>query len=192
MDYSLLVQKASQIEDSKGEGSLSNNGLGVSNSDRLYAMPNLQFVCSGNITGFLLGVDIRIDSERDKHLKVGLLNVLSSNRYSKVDGSFRNITLSADNFSTSGLIYYELSDPIKYDSNQILGVEQPDTRKSIVRLYYEKNNDQNIHGIRFIRNNIYRKRNSWSINKARVLLHPQTSQEFCELFNSNLIIIKIK
>ena len=171
MDYSLLVQKASQIEDSKGEGSLSNKGLGVSRSDRLYAMPNLTFLCSGNITGFLLGVDIRIDSGRNKYLRVGLLNVLSSTQYSKVDGSFRNITLSADNFSTSGLIYYELSDPIKYDSNQILGVEQPATDESIVRLYYEDYNDQDIHRIRFSN---YRKR-SGSINNARVLLHPRTS-----------------
>ena len=171
MDYSLLVRKASQIKNSEGEGSLSNNGLGNSNSKRLYAMPNLQFVCSGNITGFLLGADVRIDSGRDEHLRVGLLEVLNSNRYSKVDGSFRRITLSADNFSTSGLIYYELSDPITYDSNQVLGVEQPDTDESIVRLYYENFNDQDIHRIRF---NNYRK-SGGGIDNARVLLHPRTS-----------------
>ena len=171
MDYSLLAQKTSQIEDSKGEGNLSNNGLGVSKSDTLYAMPNLQFVCSGNITGFLLGADIRIDSGRDKYLRVGLLNVLKKGVYSEVVGSFRSISLSADNFSTSGLIYYELSDPIKYESNQILGVEQTAIDESIVRLYYEKNNDQDIHRIGF---SDYKQR-SGGIDNARVLLHPRTS-----------------
>ena len=172
MDYSLLVQKASQIENFKGKGSLSDKRLGVSSYDRLYAMPNLTFVCSGNITGFLLGVNIRIDSGRDEHLRVGLLNISSSNQYSEVDGSFRSITISADNFSTSGLIYYELSDPIKYNSNQILGVEQPATGESIVRLYYEDFHGQDIHRIRF---SDYRKSDWGSINNARVLLHPQTS-----------------
>ena len=172
MDYSLLVQKASQIKDSEGKGSLSDKGLGNSKSKRLYAMPNLRFVCSGNITGFLLGVDVRIDSGRDKYLRVGLLNVLKKDEYSEVDGSFRSITLSADNFSTSGLIYYELSDPINYDSDQILGVEQPDTDESIVRLYYEKNDDQDIHRIKF---KDYKKHNKGSIDNARVLLHPRTS-----------------
>ena len=171
MDYSLLVQKASQIENSEGKGSLSDKRLGVSSFDTLYAMPNLRFMCSGNITGFLLGVDVRIDSGRNKYLRVGLLNVLSSNWYSKVDGSFRNITLSADNFSTSGLIYYELSDPIKYDSNQILGVEQPDTRKSIVRLYYEDFQGQDIHGFIFGSYKTF----VFTMYNARILLHPRTS-----------------
>ena len=172
MDYSLLVQKSSQIEESEGKGSLSDKGLGVSFFDRLYAMPNLRFVCSGNITGFLLGVDVRIDFGRNKYLRVGLLNVSSSTQYSEVDGSFRSITLSADNFSTSGLIYYELSDPIKYDSNQILGVEQPATVRSIVRLYYEDFTGQTIHRISL---SDYKKQSDGSINSARVLLHPQTS-----------------
>ena len=171
MDYSLLVQKASQIKDSEGKGSLSDKGLGNSDSKTLYAMPDLQFACSGNITGFLLGADVRIDSGRNKYLRVGLLNVLKKNQYSEVDGSFRSITISADNFSTSGLIFYELSNPIKYDSSQILGIEQPATKRSVVRLYYEDFNDQNIHRIKF---SDYKKRNG-GIDKARVLLHPRTS-----------------
>ena len=153
MDYSLLVKKASQISMNGGKGSLSDNGLGSSDSGTLYAMPSLKFSCSGQITGFLLGADVRIDSKRDAYPSVGLLNVVSGlglTGYSIVADSFRSINISAEDFSTVGVFHYELSSPINYAANQIIGIYQPKIENSTVRLYYEDYAGQNILSIRHV------------------------------------------
>ena len=152
MDYSLLVQKASQIPMTGGKGSLSDKGLGSSDSGTLYAMPSLTFTCPGQITGFLLGADVRIDSKRDAYPSVGLLNVhtIGVTTYSIVAGSFRSINISAEDFSTVGVFQYELSSPINYIANQILGIYQPNIENSTVRLYYEDYEGQNILSIQYV------------------------------------------
>ena len=170
MDYDLLMQKASQINVTDGIGHLSNNGLGSSDSSRLYAMPSLKFLCSGNITGFLFAADVRIDSGRSKYASVRLFNVLDNNTYSDVDGTTRPINVHADYFSTSGVFKYVLPNPITYNAGQILGAQQPNSDESIVRLYYEDFDGQDIHRIRFIG----RQKHS-QIPNSRILLRPLTS-----------------
>ena len=60
MDYELLVKKSTQIgqnSDNHAHVQLLNNMSEVG----YYIMPNLTFTCAGNITGFLLGVDVRMN-----------------------------------------------------------------------------------------------------------------------------------
>ena len=174
MDYNLLVQKASQIPVTGGEGSLSDKGLGSSDSGTMYAMPSLTFSCSGTITGFLLGADVRIDSQRDTYPSVCLLNmftILGQTRYSIVADSFRSINVSPEDFSTVGVFQYQLSSPIDYTDNQILGIYQPDIGSSKVRLYYEDCAGQDILIIEpALIPGIYLEVNQEA--NARLLLHP--------------------
>ena len=176
MDYDLLVQKASQIPVTGGKGSLSDKGLGSSDSGTLYAMPSLKFSCSGQITGFLLGADIRIDSQRDVYPSVGLLNVhtpFDVTRYSIVADSICSINISAEDFSTVGVFHYELSSPIDYAANQIFGIYQPDIGSSKMRLYYEDYAGQDILIIEpALIPGIYKEVNQEA--DARLLLHPVT------------------
>ena len=62
-------------------------------------MPDLKFTCSGVITGFLLGVDIRTDGNRTLYPRIQLFTTESnSNNYSLVVGSERDIELNAARF----------------------------------------------------------------------------------------------
>ena len=172
MDYELLKQKASQIPDSGGDaGSLSNNGLGdpVFSSD--YAMPSLQFTCSGVITGFLLGVDIRIDGPNALYPRIRLLTV-SGNSYTLVSGSEREININADDFSTSGLYNYTLSVPLQFSSGQILGAYHPASTASRVTLYYQTLTGQNIY-----RTGVHDLEGSDALD-SRLLVYPLTGTVF--------------
>ena len=141
MDYELLKQKASQIPNFGGDaGSLSNKGLGDSVFSSDYAMPNLQFTCSGVITGFLLGVDIRIHGPNALYPRIRLL---SGNSYSLV--SEREININAADFSTSGFYNYTLSETLQFSSGQILGAYHPASTASRVTLYYQTLTGQNIY-----------------------------------------------
>ncbi len=159
MDYELLKQKASQIPDSEGDaGSLSNTGLGSG----YYAMPSLQFTCSGVITGFLLGADIRIDGNRAQYPTI----ILRTSSYTLVSGSERVININADDFSTSGLYNYTLSVPLQFSNGQILGAYHPASTASRVTLYYQTLTGQNIFKYKWFQ--FYRVSNSGS----RLLVYP--------------------
>ncbi len=158
MDYELLKQKASQIPDSEGDaGSLSNTGLGFSQS-RYYAMPSLRFTCSGVITGFLLGVDIRTDGNYAQYPTISLRT--NPWPYTIVPESERVININADDFSTSGLYNYTLSVPLQFNEGQILGAYHP---ASTATLYYQTLTGQNI---------IYNL--FWTISNSRLLAYPLT------------------
>ena len=135
MDYELLKQKASQIPNQ--EGSAGNLSLARLGNNREYVMPSLNFTCSGVITGFLLGVDIRIDGNRAQFPIIRLLStVTGSSSYTLVSGSEREIILNADNFSTSGLYNYTLPVPLQFNDGQILGAQQLANSVSRVKIYY--------------------------------------------------------
>ena len=57
MDYDLVVEKAEQID---GDDNLHDQLEGGRN----WIMPSLEFTCSGTITGFLLGVDVRTETNQ--------------------------------------------------------------------------------------------------------------------------------
>ena len=174
MDYELLKQKASQIPNQGGSAGSALSRLTM-NTDREYVMPSLKFTCSGVITGFLLGVDVRINGDRTLYPKIRLLTVTGST-YSLVSGSEREIILNADDFSTSGLYNYTLPVPIEFNDSQILGAQQFAGPKSRVRLYHQPFDGQIIYRVKFS-NNLYQRADSGHFTNSRLLLHPITGQE---------------
>ena len=176
MDYDLLEQKASQIGTANGAATLSSNTLSM-NTETYYVMPSLKFSCSGTISGFLLGVNVKIGQNRDMFPNVTLYSLVSGSTYSRVLGSSRMIQIEANVFSSSGVYEYQLSNHLNFSENDVLGIYQPPSEQSVVELFYQprsgnENNDIYIvsdgSGVTLISTN--------RINNRRVLLHPITSK----------------
>ena len=127
-DMNLITALASQPT---GAGEKLKNGLSLLNA----------FTCSGTLTGLVLGVDVRTETDnRDEYPEISLWrpeDPLSQNTaYSVVTGSERQVMLTPDNFNTSGVFEYALDDaPLNFQANDILGWTQPDDPKSVVRMY---------------------------------------------------------
>ena len=146
MDYDLLVQKAEQIG-GDGTGDLDDNRLEM-NRDSI--MPSLEFNCSGTITGFLLGVDVRTANNpgmniRNEYPTIWLWNKTNETTYTRVVDSLVDIILGPSNFSTDGVYQFSLSTPLQFTANQVLGIYQPRHENSVVRFYYQNYNGQNIY-----------------------------------------------
>ena len=149
MDYDLLVQRAEQIE-GNGDSDLDGGRL---RSDRHLIMPSLEFNCSGTITGFLLGVDVRtannpamnIMNIRNEYPTIWLWNKTDETTYTRVVDSLVEIILGPSNFSTDGVYQFSLSTPLQFTANQVLGIYQPRHENSVVRFYYQDYNGQNIY-----------------------------------------------
>ena len=145
MDYDLLVQKVEQIGINDGRGDLHNMRL---RNDRHSIMPSLEFNCSGTITGFLLGVDVRTKTDtRDEYPTIWLWNKTDERTYTRVVNSSVEIILGPSNFSTDGVYQFSLSTPLQFTANQVLGIYQPDNGDSVVRFYYHDYNGQDIYEI---------------------------------------------
>ncbi len=170
MDYELLKQKASQIPPP------TNPVLPrLGNMDTEFVMPGLTFTCTGVITGFLLGVDIRIHGGRTMYPTIGFLTTSADNTsYSLVPGSERQIMLNADDFSTSGLYNYTLPVPLQFHDGQILGAHQFAAGDSRVRLYRHPFVGQSIYRVTVGDDNLYRRTDDGHYIDARILLHPLT------------------
>ena len=171
MDYDLLVQKAEQIG-GDGEGDLSDNRLGGGGDS---IMPSLEFTCSGTITGFLLGVDVRTENgNRDEYPTIWLWNKTNETTYTRVDDSSVEIILGPSNFSTDGVFQFSLSAPLQFTTNQVLGIYQPGSGDSVVRFYYQDYNGQDIYET--INENEYTlDEDDIEINR-RPLIYPETSK----------------
>ena len=141
MDYDLLVEKAKQIG-GDGKGDLDKKKL---KDNKVSIMPSLEFNCSGTITGFLLGVDVRTD--RDEYPTIWLWNKTNETTYTRVDDSSVEIILGPSNFSTDGVYQFSLSTPLQFTANQVLGIYQPRDGDSIVRFYYQDYDGQDIYEI---------------------------------------------
>ena len=169
MDYDLLVQKAEQIGD--GTGDLDGNRLG---GDRDSIMPSLEFNCSGTITGFLLGVNVRTeDDSRDEYPTIWLWNKTDETTYTRVVDSSVEIILGPSNFSTDGVYQFSLSAPLQFTVNQVLGIYQPISGDSVVRLYYQNYNGQDIYET--INENEYTLDEDDIQTNIRPLVYPETS-----------------
>ena len=173
MDYDLLEQKASQIGTANGAATLSSNTLSMS-TERYYLMPSLKFSCSGTISGFLLGVNVKIGQDRDMFPNVTLYFNERGNMYSRVLGSSRMIQIEANVFSSSGVYEYQLSNHLNFNENDVLGIYQPPSEQSVVELFYQPSPDD----IFFTVSNpmTIQTRGNNRLENRRVLLHPITSK----------------
>ena len=182
MDYDLLEQKASQIGTANGAATddLSNNTLSM-NNETYYVMPSLKFSCSGTISGFLLGVNVKIGQNRDMFPNVTLYSPGKGNRYSRVLGSCRMIQLEENVFSSSGVYEYQLSNHLNFSKDDFLGIYQPPTNRSVVELFYQPRPDNENDDIYIVSDEsevtfktlVY---DSSRLENRTVLLHPITSK----------------
>ena len=171
MGYDLLVQKADQIG-GDGRGDLDNKRL---QSDRHSIMPSLEFNCSGTITGFFLGVDVRTKSGgRNEYPTIWLWSKTGETTYTRFVDSSVEIILGPSNFSTDGVYQFSLSTPLQFTTNQVLGIYQPG-RASVVRFYYQNYNGQDIYEIDAGVNE-FTLGDGDIENNRRPLIYPETSK----------------
>ena len=185
MDYDLLVQKANQISiDIFGEGDLSDNRLG---SDTDWIMPSLEFTCSGTITGFLLGVDVRTEiADRDEYPTIWLWNKTNETTYTRVADSSVKIILGPSNFSTDGVYQFSLTTPLQFTANQVLGIYQPHEDDGVVRFYYQNYNGQDIYETGA--DDEYTLHNGSIQTNRRPIIYPETSKQI-DNHSVNFIIV---
>ena len=132
MQLDLLKKRAEKIS--------SGNTVSGNKLDReLRVVPGLRFTCSGNIISLLLGGDVRIlVDNRVEYPEVQIWRQRSSRfigvHYTKEYS--QTIELSSGNFSSDGLLQYNLTTPIPFENEDVLGVYHPLQNDSIVRLFY--------------------------------------------------------
>ena len=131
MELEVVRKRAEKIPN----GSPSSNSL----DDEFRLTPDWNFTCNGSITSVLLGADIQ--EGMSLHPQVQIWRRISSiiNEFNKVDS--REITLDVGNFTPCGLFRYRLTPPVQFQSGDVLGVFQPSQEDSLVRLYYNSNDD---------------------------------------------------
>ena len=131
MDLSLLETKAADTRTVRNLADESDGKWGIGYSF-------IKSTCStAKLTGFRIGIDIRTEiNTRNDYPKVEIWSYDGShyNKYSP-EKAF-TINLSPDNFTTSGLYYYNLPTGIPVISDDRLVVYQPASYTSVVRFYY--------------------------------------------------------
>ena len=182
MDYELLQHKAKQIcNNDVCKGSLEMNRL----RDGMWIMPSYNFTCSGNITSLLLGGDMRLN--KADYPTISLWSRQGgSTVYNKVSSSDRTLSLDPYNFSTSGPLLYHLSEPLQFESGQVLGLRHYDNN-GILRLYYIDNDQSMIYKLNDVNSNTIDTQDNHDIDSSKtiygqVLLHPYTGK--CIIHNN--------
>ena len=110
------------------------SSTGISEETRVMHMQ--EFSCNGNITGLLLGVKVVTASDHRSlypELLICVQHILFRRFHLK---SSSEIRLAAGHFSSNGVIQYNLTTPIPFQSGDVLGVYQPPEADSVVQLFY--------------------------------------------------------
>ena len=122
------------------DGSESRNRL----SNELWLIPDWRFTCNGTITSFLLGADIMpMTTTRTLYPKVQIWrrkSHSSSVREYAIEWS-EEIRLDPGYFSPSGVLEYHLNNSFDFQAGDIFGVYQPRHFNSIVRIFYNDNDN---------------------------------------------------
>lgn len=137
MELDVLRKRAEKVSG----GSASSDRL----NNELRLIPDWSFTCSGTITGFLLGVDIRTltsasaNPNRDEFPDIQLWRKLNNNSgvFTKMNST--KIILQPGEFAPDGVIRYQLPTEWQYQRGDILGVYHPTHAHCTVRIFYEDN-----------------------------------------------------
>ena len=98
-------------------------------------IPGMNFTCSGTITSLLIGASYRAGGTRIRFPEVQLWRIGSGgNFYTRQ--AIQEIRLAAGDFSPDGVLQYNLTTPISFQSGDVLGVYQPLECDSLVTLFY--------------------------------------------------------
>ena len=111
-------------------------------NNELRLIPDWNFTCSGTVTSILLGADIR-SSGVTLYPEVQIwrrANSSSSVREYVIVWS-EEIRLDPGYFSPSGVLEYHLNNPFDFQAGDIFGVYQPVAGSSVVRIYYNSNDN---------------------------------------------------
>ena len=99
-------------------------------------LPNESFSCNGTLTGLLLVGDIRADQGlRNQYPEIHIWRNTGGNTYTKQ--ASQEIILNQGDFSPDGVLQYNLTTPIPFQSGDVVGLFQPRQQNSIVRVYYD-------------------------------------------------------
>ena len=133
MDLSLLKRKAADPH-----SSLTTLAEDSKATRWIITDANNTFTCNNvRITGFIIGVDIRTETNiRNKYPSIDIWHEnseASGTQYNRVQSI--PIILSPDNFTTNGTYRYVLSEPVYVFNGDMLGVYQPKDSQSIIRFY---------------------------------------------------------
>ena len=167
MEQELLQSKSALINENNELGNNSVHLLSEGTKFKHHTMPSLNFSCAGNITGFLLGVDVRHDGdEYDEFPQIILLDKDIS-KFSDIDASFhRDIQPLDFQLKFNGVYKIEFTTPLSFKASKYIGVIQPKPNKSVVQFYRQTFHNQVI---QCVTNNFMVKEN---IPNSRILLHP--------------------
>ena len=105
-------------------------------------IPDWNFTCNGTINSILLGADIRSsDVSLYPEVQIWRRTDPSSTTREYIKVWSEEIRLNAGSFSPSGVLEYRLSNPFAYQAGDIFGVFQSSQSNSIVRIYYNDNDN---------------------------------------------------
>ena len=126
MNLDLLRRRAVKIP----EGARSNTNL----DDEFRLIQDVNFTCSGTITGLLIGATYRTGGGRDEFPEVQVWSSIPGGYTRR--GSPQTIRLNPGDFSPDGVYQYNLTTPMSFQNGDVLGVYQPDESESLVTLFY--------------------------------------------------------
>ena len=131
MQLDVLRKRAEKVSGGSGASSWLNNELRL--------IPDWSFTCSGTITSFLLGVDVRtIKNNRNEYPEIQLWRRTSNNANEYTKMNSEEIRLDSGNFTASGVMQYQLSNSgWQYQSGDILGIYHPTHAHCVVRVFYK-------------------------------------------------------
>ena len=133
MDLNLLKKRAEKIPNA----GVSSNFLNLD----FRIVTGTSFNCSGSLTGLLLGVDVRPGGGRNAYPEVQIWRRRAAGTISNYNRQARqDIRLAAGDFSPDGVLQYNLNPALSFQSGDVLGVWQPSSGSSVVRLFHDGQN----------------------------------------------------
>ena len=99
-------------------------------------IPDVAFNCNGTITSFLIGGSCSWNqaSRNQLYPEIQLWRNTGGNTYTRQ--ASQEIRLVEGYFSPDGVLQYNLTTPISFQSGDVLGVYQPPVKMSVVTLFY--------------------------------------------------------
>ena len=125
MEIDLLMKRAEKIP----SGTINENSL-----DGKFRLLDESFSCSGAMTGLLFVGLYRTGGGRNMYPEIQLWRNTVGNTYTRQ--ASEEIRLAAGVFSPDGVLQYNLTTPMSFQSGDKCGVYQPAIGDSIVRVYY--------------------------------------------------------
>ena len=130
IELALLNRRAKKIS-----GGPIDAGGGLNDEFRL--LPGESFSCSGTMTGLLLVGAVRTGGRRIQYPEIQIWRNTGGNTY--IRQASQEIRLNPGDFSPDGVLQYNLTTPMAFQSGDMLGVYQPREQNSVVRVYYDIN-----------------------------------------------------